>query len=114
MAENGKSPEFLGGFVAGAALALTVLFLIGLIMNLVALRSEEKLKKLYLKETDERTNAIAVRGKSAGATVGLVALMVAAIIGGYFSIELFLTILGCALLLALCMGGGKLYYSAKM
>ncbi len=106
--------EFWNGFIGGVALGLTVLFLIGLVRNLLALRSEKTLKKLYAKEKDERTLQIHTKGKSAGATVFLVGLIPATIICGYFSITVFFTCLACALALSLCMGGAKLYYFRKM
>ena len=58
--------SFYNGFIAGAAFGVMALFIVGLILNLRALRSEKAMKKQYIKETDERRRQIAVMGKSAG------------------------------------------------
>ena len=105
---------FYNGFIAGAAFGVMALFIVGLVMNLRALRSEKAMKKQYIKETDERSRQIAVMGKSAGATIFLLLMVPAAIILGYFNVTVFITCIGCILALSLLMGGAKLYFSRKL
>ena len=105
---------FYNGFIAGAAFVVMALFIVGLIMNLRALRNEKAMKKQYIKETDERSRQIAVMGKSAGATIFLLLMVPAAIILGYFNVTVFITCIGCILALSLLMGGAKLYFSRKL
>ena len=105
---------FYNGFIAGAAFGVMALFIVGLVMNLRALRSEKAMKKQYIKETDERSRQIAVMGKSAGATIFLLLSVPAAIILGYFNVTVFITCIGCVLALSLLMGGAKLYFSRKL
>ena len=105
---------FYNGFIAGAAFGVMALFIVGLVMNLRALRSEKAMKKQYIKETDERSRQITVMGKSAGATIFLLLMVPAAIILGYFNVTVFITCIGCVLALSLLMGGAKLYFSRKL
>lgn len=105
---------FYNGFIAGAAFGVMALFIVGLVMNLRALRSEKAMKKQYIKETDERSRQITAMGKSAGATIFLLLMVPAAIILGYFNVTVFITCIGCILALSLLMGGAKLYFSRKL
>ena len=105
---------FYNGFIAGAAFGVMALFIVGLVMNLRALRSEKAMKKQYIKETDERSRQITAMGKSAGATIFLLLMVPAAIILGYFNVTVFITCIGCILALSLLMGGTKLYFSRKL
>ena len=105
---------FYNGFIAGAAFGVMALFIVGLIMNLRALQNEKAMKKLYIKETDERSRQIAVMGKSTGATIFLLLMVPAAIILGYFNVTVFITCIGCILALSLSMAGAKLYFSRKL
>ena len=105
---------FYNGFIAGAAFGVMALFIVGLVMNLRALRSEKAMKKQYIKETDERSRQITAMGKSAGATIFLLLMVPAAIILGYFNVTVFITCIGCVLALSLLMGGAKLYFSRKL
>lgn len=105
---------FYNGFIAGAAFGVMALFIVGLVMNLRALRSEKAMKKQYIKETDERSRQITVMGKSAGATIFLLLMVPAAIILGYFNVTVFITCIGCVLALSLLMACSKLYFSRKL
>lgn len=52
---SGKSwADFWHGFIAGVALGVTAIMIFGLIKNLIALKNNKQLKKLYVKENDER------------------------------------------------------------
>ncbi|NLA77114.1 MAG: hypothetical protein GX851_04700 [Clostridiales bacterium] len=106
--------DFWNAFIAGAAAGLSLLIVIGVIMNLRALRSEEALKKLYVKETDEREKLISFRGKSAGASACLFCMVIAAIIGGFFSMTVFFTLIANVFALSFFMFFGKLYYNKKL
>lgn len=114
IADGGNFADFWNGFIAGAAAGVTIILIVGLIINLRALSNEERLKKLFVKENDERTRLIYVKGKSAGATAYTFCMIIAAIISGFFSMTVFFTILACELALAFFMFGGKLYYDKKL
>ena len=78
---SGKSwADFWNGFIAGVALGVTAIMIFGLIKNLIALKNNKQLKKLYVKENDERKKEICTKGKSAGATAYLCCMIAAAIL----------------------------------
>jgi len=83
------------GFVTGASCGVFALMLVGLIRNRRALKDEKKLKKLYVKEHDERTIQIQILARNTAMQLLLLIGLVATVIAGYFSITVSLTILAC-------------------
>ena len=83
------------GFVTGASCGIFALMLFSLIRNRRALKDEKKLKKLYVKEYDERTIQIVTLARNTAMQILLIGGLVAAVIAGYFSIPVSLTILAC-------------------
>lgn len=111
---DGHWVDMWNGFIAGASFGLMILFLIGIIVNLRALRNDQALKKLFVKENDERTRQIAILGKSTGNTVFLITGLVAAIVLGYFSIVICVTCICCVFANSMIVGLSKLYYAKKL
>lgn len=101
------------GFVSGASFGILALMLFGLAKNSRALRNEKELKKLYIKEHDERTAQITVRAQAAATQAFLLLGLVAVIISGYFNATVSLTILACVLATSLIALLFKLYYRVK-
>ena len=87
---------------------------VGLVMNRRALKDEIKLKKQYIRETDERAWQIAYRSGHTSYWFDAFGLLLAAIIGGYFSPVVAVTCICCLLYICLVRLGLKLYYSAKI
>lgn len=106
--------DYWNGFIAGAAMGVSVIMIFGLIQNLRAMKNEKALKRLYTSKNDERKIEIYTRGKSAGVSVCLPCMLVSSIISGYFSITVSITVIVCVLALSLFMLGGKIYYSKKL
>lgn len=101
------------GFISGARLGILALLLFGLIRNLLALRDENKLKKLYIKESDERQAQICTLAMSAAMRASLVLGLVAVIVAGYFSVTVSLTLLASLFAVSLVTIGFKLYFMRK-
>lgn len=101
------------GFCTGASWALMLMMVYTLVRNMVALQDESKLKKLYVKEKDERTSQIYTAARAAGCQCFLLLGLVAIIVAGYFSAVVSVTILGCVLALSLTCLAFKLYYGNK-
>lgn len=101
------------GFLSGASFGVLALMLFGLVRNLLALKDEKKLKKLYIKEHDERAILLWTAARAAGCQVFLILGLVAIIVSGYFSATVSLTILACVLSLSLISVGFKVYYFHK-
>jgi len=105
--------DMWNGFIAGAALGIMALFIIGLIKDIRALRSEKELKKLYVKANDEREQSIYTAARSAGTQVFLIGGLVAGVAAGYFSVSVSITIIACVFVHSLICGAFKLYYNKK-
>ena len=91
-----------------------LLLVIGRMAMLAAtLKKEDSLKKLYIREQDERPARI--REKAAGTAVSISAavLTLAALAAGYVDRTVSLTLLGADLLVILLYFGLKWYYSRK-
>ena len=102
------------GFITGASCGVLGLLIYSLIRNRQALKDEKKLKKLYVKEHDERTIQILTLARNTAMQILLLGGLVATVIAGYFSITVSLTILACifaASITSLLLVG---YYSKKL
>ena len=101
------------GFCTGASFGILALLVYGLIANLRALKNDKQLKKLFIKEHDERTQKICTAARSSGTQVFLIFGLIAIIIAGYFSVTVSITIMACVLSLSLLCVFLKLYYGRK-
>jgi len=102
------------GFVTGASCGLFALMLVSLIRNRRALKDDSKLKKLYVKEHDERNIQILTLARNTAMQILLLIGLVATVIAGYFSITVSITILACTFvssITSLLLVG---YYSKKL
>ena len=106
--------DFWNGMTAGISFSLTALFLVGIFVNIRALRDEKRLKKLYAKEHDERTAQIHMQGQAMGMRISLILMLAAVIILGYFDIKLSLTVLACAFVQSVITALCKLYWHHAM
>lgn len=100
------------GFISGASFGILVL-LTGLIRNLRALKDEKKLKKLYIKESDERQAQIVAKALCEAMRATLILGLAAVIVAGYFSMTVSLTLLVTVLLVSLMTLAFKLYFGKK-
>ena len=102
------------GFITSASCGIFALLFVSLIRNRRALKDEKQLKKLYVKEHDERTIQILTLARNTAMQILLMGGLVAVVIAGYFSITVSLTILACiftASITSLLLVG---YYSKKL
>lgn len=102
------------GFITGVSCGVFALMFVTLIRNRHALKDDQKLKKLYVKEHDERTIQIQTLARNTAMQIMLLGGLVATAIAGYFSITVSLTILACivtASIISLLLVG---YYSKKL
>ena len=102
------------GFICGAACGILGLMIAGLIRNIRALADEEKLKKLYIQEHDERQIQIWTSARAAAMQAFLILGLVAGIIAGYFNMTVSITILACVTVHSLIGMGFKIYYSIRL
>ncbi len=102
------------GFTSGAACGIGAMMLFFLIRNLIALKDENKLKKLYIQESDERQKLICDTSRSSAGRTFLLLGMVVGIVAGFFSMAVGITIIACILFYALTSFGFMLYYGHKL
>ena len=105
--------DMWNGFITGAAFGIMAIFIAGIIIAARALKSEARLKKLYIKDNDERSQQIAIAARSAGAQLFLVTGIAAGIAAGYFSVSVSIAIIACVFVNSLMCAGFKVYYSRK-
>ena len=102
------------GIITGASTGILIMMIVFLVRNIIALCDEQKLKKLYVKETDEREIQIWTSARATAMQIFLMAGLVAGIVAGYFSIVVSITIISCiffhSILGLFCM----LYYRIKL
>lgn len=101
------------GFVSGGSTGILGLMVFILIRNLLAIRDDKKLKKLYVKMHDERTIQLFHNARSAAMTVFLIGGLIAVIVTGYWSATVSITILVCVMVCSSMCMWFKLYYDRK-
>ncbi len=102
------------GFVTGASSGLLGVMTFFLVRNLLALKDEKKLKKLYIQENDERLIQVWTKARASALQAFLLLGLVAIIIAGYFSPTVSITILGCVLFGSLLGIFFKIYWNIKL
>jgi len=104
---------FIEGFQVGLLTALLAALLYYLVRNLLALRNPEKLKKLYIAETDERKQFIQRQAGSIGMNIVMFGLAAGAVIAGNMNDTVFFTLMGACVFVALIRAFLKIYYKNK-
>ncbi len=102
------------GFVSGAAFGILALMLFSLIRNMRAMKDEQKLKKLYIKETDERENLICTQALCTAMRTFLILGIAATVVVGYFSMTAGVTLIITVFAVSLLCLGFKLYFRRKL
>ena len=102
------------GFITGASCGIFAYMLSVLIQNKRALKDEAKLKKLYVKQHDERTIQIITLARNTAMQILLIGGLVATVIAGYFSVTISLTILACIFLSSITSLLLAVYYNKKL
>lgn len=109
-----KVDNFASGLVSGMSISITIVAIFNLARIHNALHNEEKLKEMYIRETDERNISI---GKETAKTSTLISLMVTAlavIIFGFFNPVISMT-LGISIMAnAVITIAIQSYYNRKM
>lgn len=101
------------GFLSGASFGILAMMVYGLVRNVRAMKDEKALKKLYIKENDERQIQIWTSARAASVQVFLLLGLAACVVAGYFSAAVSLTILVCIFAQSLIGVVFKIYYSKK-
>ena len=101
------------GFMSGVSSGIMLVMVFCLIKNVKALKNDEALKKLYIKENDERQMQIWTAARATSMQIFLIFGIVAGIIAGYFNATVSITIIACVFVHSLIGMAFKLYYNIK-
>lgn len=104
---------FVEGFQVGILIALCGALIFLFVRNIMAMRNSERLKKLYISETDERKLFIMQKSGSIGMNIAMYGLAVGTAVAGNINDIVFFTLLGACLFVTLIRGFFKLYYRNK-
>lgn len=106
--------EHVLAFQHGLRFGATMVLLAFIVRYVLALRDENKLKKLYYRMTDERM-ATARMKSGAPALLGCaIALLVASMVAMYLSTAVSVTLIACALFLLVVAVAGKAFWTARI
>ena len=101
------------GFISGGTLGIIIVMVFFLVRNIRALNDEKLLKKLYIKENDERQIQIWKDARARAMQTFMILGLVAGLIAGYFSMVVCITIIACTALQAFTGLFFALYYNYK-
>lgn len=107
-----------GDFISGFQIGVFVAFAIWLIASTAyigsALKDDKKLREMYIKETDERNIKISeMTGVKLQQSLCL-PLLIATIVAGYFSAEVFFTLLAVVWFISIVTMARKIYFSKTL
>ena len=111
---DGRWASRRNGFLCGAAIGILASMIVALVKNIRALGDEQELKKLYVREHDERQIQIWTKARAAATQTFLMLGLVAGVIAGYFSMSVSITILACVTIHAFIGLAYKIYYGIKL
>lgn len=111
---DGNFGDFLSGFQIGVFIAFVLICVFFLARYIIALNNEKVLKEMYIKETDERSVKISeLTGVRLQKTVCF-PLLFSAIIAGYFSAEVFFTLIAVVFFISIVTAVRKIYFNKTM
>lgn len=103
-----------GDFISGFQIGLFIVFAVGLIASVAcvgtALKDDKKLKAMYIKDTDERNIKISEMTGIKLYQSLCFPLLIATIIAGYFSAEVFFTLLAVVFFISIVTIVRKSYF----
>lgn len=105
-----KSSNHIVNFHGGALTSFSILLILSIFKNLIAIKDEKRLKKLYIEEHDERSILIMQKTGAVGINICILGLACATIIAGYFNEVVFFTLLGATLFVSVIKGLFKIHY----
>jgi hypothetical protein len=105
--------DYIAGMSLGMCLGIAFVAIFYMVMMARALRNDERLKKLYISETDERLMLIRTQAGGTSIVFSIAGLLLGALVAGYYSAEVFFTLVGATLFVSLVVGCLKGYYWVK-
>ncbi len=106
--------DFAQGVSMGVFIGMEFVAVYNLARTYATLHNEEKLKEMYIKETDERNIAIQKETSQKGSTISMAGTAMAAIAAGFFDEKICFTLVAALLFSALVTIIVNAYYNKKM
>lgn len=105
--------DLSNGFGTGVCASIITLMIVNVSRYSTALKNDEKLKKLYIMETDERERLIYEKSNSSSFRAVIILLGLAAMVASFFSKPIFYTIVAIIIAIAFVQAAFKFYYRRK-
>ena len=109
-----KSVDFSRGIITGAFSGAMTVSVFNLVRMYSALHDKEKLKKMYINETDERNIALSKETSKTSLLISIVGLSFAALASSFFSVTISMTLAAAILFTSVVMLSVSAYYNKKM
>ena len=105
--------DYIAGMSLGMCVGIAFVAIFYIVQMALALRNEEKLKKLHISETDERLTLIRTKAGGTGIVFSIAGLLLGAMVAGYFNAAVFFTLVGATVFVALVVACLKGFYWFK-
>lgn len=109
-----QTEPFALGYMSGFCMGLLAVMIFLLVKYRRALQDDERLRKLYVQETDERNSFIEAKTGGMATNAIMFGLALASVVAGFIDQTVFETLLGSTIFAALVKGGLKIYYCRTM
>lgn len=110
--------DFLGGMFngirAGIVIGFVIFLLITFIKNLLIIRNEEKLKKMYVEENDERALAISEHSSRVTFNITMYVILAVCVVTGLYNTTISLTLLAAWIFIILTRIITMSFYNKKI
>ena len=107
------SEGMMAGFQNGLLVAMIFLFTVYIIRYRKVMNNEKQLRLAYNRENDERRQQIKLKAGGNLVIINAVILIFVGIVGGYFNVVIFYSVIGCAIFQLLVSAVIKLYLLKK-
>lgn len=111
LSDSLRIPDFIRDYQNGFLFIMSVQLLLAIARNLLNMGNDEKLKKQYIRETDERNMMVRQKSASAAMPVIIYGLGIAIIVAGFFNEMVFFTLIGVLFFIGFIVGGLKIFYN---
>ena len=114
MEDGEPAGDFFQGFQTGIFMAWAAIMIWGIISSVRALRNDERLKRHYIKQHDERTRTIQTEAQAKAFQISVLGMMIAAVISGFYSFTVFYTLLVTLVIMCFIAAIGKIFFSRTL
>jgi uncharacterized membrane protein len=107
-------PDFIQGFQTGIMIGLELAVIAFIVKYMRALKNDTALKKLYIKERDERSGQILQSACTYTIVVAIVGLALASVVASFFNTVVFFTLVAALVFILVLFYTLMIVYSKKI